>query len=127
MSEMHLVAIDDDGLFLQLLSGAAAAAGFECTVTHEADRFFEALEEASPQVVVVDLVMPDHDGIEILQQMADRSVKAKVLLISSSEAAIVERVTSLAAAWGLDVAGYLPKPVSMEQVQDRLVQIKATV
>ncbi len=124
---MHLVAIDDDGLFLQLLEGAAEAAGFESTVTYDADKFFRAVEGNLPDIVVVDLVMPDHDGIEILQQLADRSVTAKVLLISSSEVGIVERVTSLAAAWGLNVAGYLTKPVSIDGVQERLEEIKATL
>ena len=102
--------IDDDPLVGATFAAHARAAGFEVTVTQDPDEFMRVHGEWAPDVVVVDLVMGEVDGIEVLRRLAEAGSTATVIIASGMGAKVLESAQHFAAASGLTYGGVLAKP-----------------
>lgn len=120
MSTKRILAIDDDQPILQLLRAVGEACGMAVIATADPVRFLSELENNPPDLVFLDLVMPQFDGIEVLRTMAADGIKSKVFLISGSESNLLERAEALAVAWDLNVVGALAKPLDPHDLQTRI-------
>jgi len=78
------------------------------------------LDEAMPDVLICDLVLPEMDGIEFLQAAASRGYAGKVILLSALEDGVREAAEELARALGLRVVGSFRKPLTPEQLRQAL-------
>lgn len=72
-------------------------------------------------LIIMDVLMPEVDGIEILQQMAQRGIKKKVIILSSYKK---DYVIKQAAKY--DVNYYMMKPFSMEALEKRILEVVAS-
>ena len=79
--------------------------------------FLTRLENDQPDIVVLDLVMPKFDGIEVLKRMNEDQIKSKIVLISGAEEELLERARKLAEAWGLDMLAAFTKPLDPNQIE----------
>lgn len=102
--------VDDDALVGAMLASHAKASGFEARVTSDPDDFLAQEREWQPDVVVVDLVMGEVDGIEVLGRLAEQKSAATVVVASGMGAKILEAAQRFAAASGLTYGGVLTKP-----------------
>jgi DNA-binding response OmpR family regulator len=57
--------VDDDPLLLDGVSALLSRQGMTVTILAEPSRFWETLEAATPDLLILDLDMPTHDGIEL--------------------------------------------------------------
>ena len=103
-----VLAVDDDAISLEIISAALRAAGHSVTALSDPLEFWDALERARPDLVVLDVQMPGADGIELCRALrADphwRGVPVLFLTATTSSGAVAE----LFAAGADD---YVPKPV----------------
>jgi len=76
-----VLAIDDDLDVCEVISATVEAKGLRCTATTEPTEFFEALSDG-PSLVLIDLMMPQMDGVELLRQLGKQKCKAGIVLIS---------------------------------------------
>jgi len=111
MSQKTLLVIDDDAPILQLISAIGESCGLATEATSVPKDFLHTLENNSPDLVVLDLVMPKFDGIEVLKRMSDQKTTSRVVLISGADGNLLERASKLAVAWGLDVHASFTKPL----------------
>jgi CheY-like chemotaxis protein len=111
MSDKRLLVIDDDEPILRLISGIGEACGMSVEATSVPKEFLKTLESSPPDVVVLDLVMPKFDGIEVLKRMNEKQVGAKIILISGADQSLLDRASKLAEAWGLNVHAAFTKPL----------------
>lgn len=65
-----------------------------------------------PAIIVLDLEMPDMDGIETAQQLAMDGLRSSLLVVSSAESAVIDTVRTMIEALGLPLLGALHKPLS---------------
>ena len=110
MSMQKLLVIDDEydiGTFIQTV---AQDIGFEATATHRPD-IFQQLYSADLDVIVLDLIMPDMDGIELLRFLASNNCRAAIILISGFDTGVLHSAQKLATEQGLRVTGTLTKPI----------------
>lgn len=101
---LRVVLVDDDQRFRAMACRALAAEGVE--VVAEVERgvdVIEAVESWKPDVVLMDIRMPDVDGPEVARRLRQRSATPVVILIST-----VDVVSGRRLADGV-AAGYLPK------------------
>jgi DNA-binding response OmpR family regulator len=99
-----VVLVDDDGRFRRLACRALEADGFE--VVADVGDGWAALEAVSvwtPDVVLVDIGLPDIDGVEVARRLREDGSAATVILISSRDGEYGRRVAEGVAA------GFIPK------------------
>jgi EAL domain-containing protein (putative c-di-GMP-specific phosphodiesterase class I) len=112
----NILAIDDDFDVCELITATAEAIGLRCTATTEATTFFAALAPDT-SLIMIDLVMPGMDGIELLRQLGKQQCKAGIVLISGVGKRIMETAQELAQAHGLNTVGHLQKPFRVKELE----------
>ena len=112
-----MLVIDDDEPILKLISAVGENCGLTVEATSVPREFLSRLESDEPDIVVLDLVMPKFDGIEVLKRMNDDQVKSKVVLISGADADLLDRAGKLAEAWGLDILDVFTKPLDPAAIE----------
>src|SRR3989442_12731627 len=81
MSETILV-VDDEGNIRHTLRGVLAAGGFEVLGAPDGRRALELLEHVAPRLAIVDVWMPEVDGIELVERMRTQSPGVPIIVIS---------------------------------------------
>jgi DNA-binding response OmpR family regulator len=80
MSERRLLVVDDEPDFAEFVSNTATDLGYQAKVCTRSTDFRRLHAEFAPTHIVIDVVMPDVDGIEIMQWLADQGSTAKVIV-----------------------------------------------
>lgn len=115
---MRLVAIDDDPKNLKFVSFILASAGLEIHTASDPQAGLDLIHRLRPQIVLMDLVMPGVQGMELLQKVVEFDPGIDVILMTgyySTESA-VEAIQKGA-------ADYFPKPFSPEKLRQRIALI----
>ena len=116
---IRVLLIDDDVEMLTFLGSIARSMGFHV-------RFASTYKEVVGQLqmpvdlVVVDLMMPEHDGIEIIDLLAEQNSDASLLIITGSSENICSAAENYARMRGLRVVGAHRKPVFKQDFRDML-------
>ena len=114
-SPLRVLVVDDEVNIAELISMALRYAGWEVATAHTGSKAVGLAKELRPDAVVLDMMLPDFDGLEVMRRMrgADRDVP--VLFLTARDA-VEDRVAGLSAG-GDD---YVTKPFSLEEVVARL-------
>lgn len=115
MTEAPLIAIlDDEPEIRRLLSSALEDAGFRTQSFARANEFEAALRRITPDACLIDLGLPDRDGLALVHRLATQS--GAVIIIISGRAQVQDRVTGLE----LGADDYIIKPFEPIEVVARL-------
>ena len=107
----HLLIVDDDPNTLASLARAFRLAGHAATVADRASRALELVRAQSFDLIFSDVVMPDKDGITLLEEMRAAGVTTPVVMISGQATLdMAVRATRLGAH------DFLEKPLSTEKL-----------
>ncbi len=106
----HVLLIDDNERLLRLFERYLSAEGFGVTGTVDADQALRSIEAEPPDAIVLDVMMRDTDGWQLLQRLRGDARLAEVPIIICS----VLQEPELAHILGAQ--GYLKKPVSQRQL-----------
>jgi len=110
MSELVLIVDDEPGI-LTTLSSVLTDEGFETVCTGSGEEAVQLYRERSPDVVFLDIWLPDRDGLEALQDIREMDPTAAVVMMSG------HGTTSTAVkAIKMGAFDYVEKPVSYNQV-----------
>jgi DNA-binding NtrC family response regulator len=99
--------IDDDPLIRKTLSGHLSKQGFEVHLAEEGEEGVQKFREHNPDVVLLDVRLPDIDGIEVLRQIRDLSKKTYVLMMTA-----YDDMRTTVEAIKLGAFEYLVKPLN---------------
>jgi len=110
MSVQVLVA-DDEALIRQSLRATLAREGFDVSVASSGSEAWLRFQEDKPDVVLLDLVLGDADGIDILRRMRQDAPDAKVILISAHGS-----IESAVTAMKLGGYDFIKKPFELEEI-----------
>jgi EAL domain-containing protein (putative c-di-GMP-specific phosphodiesterase class I) len=119
----RLVVLDDDPALGKFVAEVGRRIGFETRVTTTAEGFARELETIAV-VVVVDLMVPGTDGVEVLRGLADRGGCPEVILMSGLDERVIESASRAAAEFGLHVRGRLHKPFRAAALRTLLEQVE---
>jgi DNA-binding NtrC family response regulator len=115
---LKLVVVDDDPKNLKLVNFILASAGLEIHTASDPQAGMELIHRLRPQIVLMDLVMPGVQGMELLEKIVEFDPGIDVILMTgyySTESA-VEAIQKGA-------ADYFPKPFSPEKLRQRIALI----
>lgn len=107
----RILVLDDEAAVGETLCAIARSAGFAARSTTDPDEFLRVIAEWKPAHLVVDLMMPRVDGIEVIHRLAERHVEAALILTSGVGSRVLEAASRTAAEVGLRVMGLLAKPI----------------
>jgi len=121
----NILVIDDDGDMGEFVCAQAEAMGFQCIVATDAKTFLENLS-ANTTLIVIDLVMPGTDGVELLRLLGARKCKAGIVLMSAVANRTLESAGQLAQLLGLTLVGHLQKPFKIADLKKVLQFLPGT-
>lgn len=119
----RLLLIDDEPALADYMAAAASMTGFEPIIAAEQKSFVEAFGRARPEVVVLDLGMPNTDGVEYLRFLAEHDFTGPVLIVSGFDRRVLESAFRLGTELGLRMAGPLEKPVRLDDLESLLLSL----
>jgi len=112
---MRVLVVEDEKKTASFIRKALQAEGFAVDVCHRGDEALTAAATSSFDGIVLDIMLPERDGLSVLRQLRDRQNRTPVLLLSA-RGAVNERVEGLNA--GAD--DYLPKPFVIAELVARV-------
>jgi EAL domain-containing protein (putative c-di-GMP-specific phosphodiesterase class I)/CheY-like chemotaxis protein len=117
----RILVIDDEPDVGKIVCAAARAIGLHCAATTDASTF---LKELTPDItlILLDLIMPGMDGVELLRQLAQQECKAGIILMSGVGSRVLETAEQLAQTLGLPIVGHLNKPFRLKELQSMLAR-----
>ena len=116
-----ILILDDEVDVGEFVSAAAQGMGFECTATTDATTFLKALTPDTT-LILLDLLMPDMDGIELLRLLGEQKCKASIVLMSGVDKRVLETAAQLAQVLGLSLVGHLQKPFRLAELEGILAR-----
>ena len=120
----RLLLIDDEPALADYMAAAAQMTGYAPTVASDQASFIRAFGEAKPEVVVLDLGMPNTDGVEFLRFLSEHDYAGPVLIVSGFDRRVLESAFRLGTELGLQMAGPLEKPVRLDDLEALLASLK---
>lgn len=117
---LTLLMVDDEAELGKLICRVAEDVGFSARSTTTARDFLHALDQSEPDLVILDLGLPEMDGVELMRVLAERGTRAEVLIMSGSDTRVRHSANRLGEARGLQMAGQLAKPLRMAQLREVL-------
>jgi EAL domain-containing protein (putative c-di-GMP-specific phosphodiesterase class I) len=120
--KQRILVIDDDIDMGELVSAAAQAMGFECITTTDSVTFLQKLT-SDTTLVLLDLMMPEMDGIELLRLLGKRKCRAGIVLMSGVGKRTIESATQFAQVLGLCIVGHLQKPFQLSELEEVLQRL----
>lgn len=114
MTQPHVAILDDEAEIRRILADALTEAGFRTTTYSRATEFEAALKRTTPDVCLVDLGLPDRDGLALVHRLALESGAS--IIIISGRANTSDRVTGLE----LGADDYISKPFEPTEVVARV-------
>ena len=123
----RLLLIDDEPALAAFVAKAADMCGFDPLIAEEDQQFRDKFRECRPQMVALDLGMPDMDGVELLRFLADQDYRQPVLIISGFDRRVLESAFRLGSALGLQMVGPLEKPARLEELEAILNELRPSL
>ena len=116
----RLLIVDDEPKICKVLEKAARPLGFEAQTLSSPEAFVETLHAFHPIVVILDLMMPTCDGVELLRKMKDIGSDAHVIVISGMDQRMLSVAQNLGRSHGLKMLGVMQKPINLAALQAQL-------
>ncbi|MEK7708958.1 MAG: EAL domain-containing protein [Pseudomonadota bacterium] len=122
-SDIKILILDDDTFMLKLLTRMLAKKGY--TTVSTCDNGHDALKridhaDTCPDLILLDLNMPDMDGIEFVRYLVDRNYHGNLVLVSGEDERMLKTAEKLVHAHKIPMLGYLHKPVNPEKLSELL-------
>jgi two-component system OmpR family response regulator len=114
-SPVRVLVVDDEATLTELLSMALRYEGWDVRGAGDGLSAVRLAREFRPDAVVLDIMLPDIDGLEVLRRIHSESPDIPVLFLTAKDA-VEDRIAGLTAG-GDD---YVSKPFSLEEVVARL-------
>ncbi len=111
----RLLVVDDEKTILELLSGSLRLAGFEVTTAASGTEAVRAAASRWPDLVLLDVMMPDGDGFETLRRMRSAGIEVPVIFLTARDEE-PDRVNG----FDLGADDYVTKPFSLNELLGRI-------
>ena len=104
--------LDDEDLIVSVLAKSMKSEGYEVYPETETDGVIEKIKSWDPDVLLMDIRMPDRNGIDILEEIKDSKIDTQVVMLTADDT-----VETAVKAMKLGAADYLTKPFNTDEVK----------
>ena len=124
-SGRRLLAIDDNADSAELIARVAGKCGYQAQSMSDTRTLNSVLESWSPQVLTLDLCMPQEDGIALISSIKASGFSGALIIISGQDDWLRRAAVKLAVARGIDVVHDLSKPIDVKTLKYLLTKLDA--
>lgn len=114
-----ILVIEDEVAFARILFDLAHELGYHCLVAHAADDGFNLAAQFVPDAILLDMRLPDHSGLTVLQRLKElaptRHIPVHVISVEDRQEA----------AMHMGAVGYAVKPTTREELKDVFAKLEA--
>ncbi len=122
MPPKKILVVDDEPEVRQLMEQFLTDKGFLVRVAENGRQGLAALDSFTPDVVLLDMHMPELDGVETLKQLAARSAAPPVIMVT-----VNDDVETTSRLLQLGASDYVPKPFDLDYLEQAInIQLSAT-
>jgi DNA-binding response OmpR family regulator len=111
-----VLVVDDDAVLRRVVRAVLEADGFKVIEAHDGQQGLEMAAAEQPSVVILDVMMPGLDGVEVCRRLDHKATK--VLMLTA-----LGDVTTEVASLEAGARGYLTKPFSSMELLDRVEEL----
>ncbi|MFT7570818.1 MAG: DNA-binding response OmpR family regulator [Paracoccaceae bacterium] len=120
--QKRLLVVDDHVEITDLIREIAVSDGYEVHALNQSSLFFKEFENIDPDIVCIDIHMPDVDGIEILRWLSDHKCGARIVILSGGDPLFTKVAERIGEAANLHIRT-LVKPFSLSDFREVLREI----
>lgn len=118
-SKRCILVIEDEVAFAKILFDLAHELGYHCLVAHAADDGFNLAAQFTPDAILLDMRLPDHSGLTVLQRLKElaptRHIPVHVISVEDRQEA----------AMHMGAVGYAVKPTTREELKDVFAKLES--
>ncbi|MBC7954037.1 MAG: EAL domain-containing response regulator [Rhodospirillaceae bacterium] len=118
----RLLVIDDEPDFANFVARVAESCAYEVRTTDNPTEFRALCTQWRPSHIILDLVMPEADGVELLRYLAGVLCSARIWIMSGFDGRVVDAARRIGTERGLDIVGTLQKPMRAKELRAVLEQ-----
>jgi DNA-binding response OmpR family regulator len=118
MRQFRILIVDDEERIVNFLNSKLKASGYGVLTANNGIQGLEQAQAQEPDLIVLDLLMPKMDGLEMLKEL--RSFSAVPVIILTAKGADTDRIKGLQ----LGADDYLPKPFNPDELVARIEAIR---
>ena len=118
MKRFRILVVDDEERILNFLNSKLKASGYEVLTARDGREGLEQAQAQEPDLIILDLLMPRMDGMEMLKEL--RSFSSVPVIILTAKGADADRIKGLQ----LGADDYLPKPFNPDELVARIEAIR---
>jgi DNA-binding NtrC family response regulator len=104
--------LDDEELIASMLARSLKKEGYQVRMETKADDVINKIKSSDPDIVILDIAMPERDGIDILQEIISDKIETQVVMLTADDSA-----ETAVRAMKLGAVDYLTKPFNTEEVK----------
>jgi EAL domain-containing protein (putative c-di-GMP-specific phosphodiesterase class I)/FixJ family two-component response regulator len=116
VTTVRQLVLDDEPDVGATVALLAEAAGHVARSTVHPEEFLARHDTWRPTHLVLVLVRPGMDGVDVLGALADQDCRAAIIISSGIDGRVMQAARQFAEERGLDIAGVLPKPVGLPEL-----------
>lgn len=116
----RILIIDDNPEICRLLRRVSEGMGYEAYILDNPLDFEPAYQGFEPNLIALDLQMPQLDGIEILRLLSGLESESAIVLMSGVQTRVIQTAERLASSLGLNIVGAVRKPIDLEEFERHL-------
>ena len=109
-SHEQILVVDDDVMARDLLVHFLSLRGYQVRSAKDGCEALRLISESTPDLLILDLVMPEMNGVEVLQALKERNYAGRTIILSGHQ-----NDPLLADAWALGPQEVLDKPIDLER------------
>jgi EAL domain-containing protein (putative c-di-GMP-specific phosphodiesterase class I) len=118
--------VDDEPGIRNFVQHVAESVGMQAVGAVSGSDALNKLKALSPTIIVMDMQMPNGDGVQLIQGLAGLGIQAKIVIISGADTRLLEVSAEIARQRGLDIGAVLHKPVRFEELRRTLSDLYST-
>ena len=120
MANGFVLVVDDEPALGKFVRRALSTSGFEVEVTSHAHAFKKVFLARKPVVVIIDIVMPDTDGIELVRWIAQQDKNVHVIIASGSKSEYARAAALIGRSAGIKTIDNLRKPLALAELRSAI-------
>lgn len=120
----RLLIVDDQPDVANVVKAMADEIGYVARVVERSADFESVLSQWRPTVVLLDIIMPERDGLELLGALQQLNFQGALIMMSGADPIYLNMAASSAKARGLNLVHTLSKPFRKEQLQGMLQALR---
>ncbi|UUX51610.1 response regulator [Nisaea acidiphila] len=121
--EQVILVVDDEPEICDYVETVAEEMGIAAVTSVTAKQFMQLYGTTRPAGIVMDIVMPDMDGIELVQWLGEQGHGIPVLLMSGYTPTYADSLVDIAKGCGVRISGRLTKPFAIDDLEAALTAL----